>query len=103
MLFAAGRPHAGIAEKGGSVKRPFILTVALGVSAFVAILAVAAAPSGHAGGISYSTLSPVQRAHVSGALAAALGSSNAGAKPAANIAEHAAAAAPSCSTRAPRP
>ena len=83
------------------MKRPLILTSALSVSVLVVILVGAAVPSGHARGISYASLNPVQRAHVSGALAAALGSSHAGAKPAAKIAEHAAAAAPACSTMDP--
>jgi hypothetical protein len=46
----------------------------------------------------YASLSPVQKAHVSGALASPLGSSNTGAKPASRIAGHAAAAPPACST-----
>ena len=83
------------------MKRPLILTSALSVSVLVVLLVGAAVPSGHARGISYASLNPVQRAHVSGALAAALGSSHAGAKPAAKIAEHAAAAAPACSTMDP--
>src|SRR5215831_2937971 len=98
----ARRPPAGIpSERERTVKRPLILALALGMSAFVVILLGAAAPSGHARGISLASLNPVQRAHVSGALAAALGSSNAGAKPAGKIAEHAAVAAPACSTMDP--
>jgi hypothetical protein len=58
------------------LRRPLILGVALCVSAFVVILAGAAAPSGNAHGLTYASLNPVQKAHVSGALAAALGSSN---------------------------
>ncbi len=83
------------------MKRPLILTLALAVIAVVVALVGAAAPSGHARGISYASLNPVQRAHVSGALAAALGSSSVGAKPAGKIAEHAVSAAPACSTMDP--
>src|SRR4051794_662681 len=60
-----------------------MLMLTLGVSVLVVVLVGAAAPTGNARGISYSSLNPVQRAHVSGALAAALGSSNVGAKAAA--------------------
>src|SRR5262249_14370161 len=49
----------------------------------------------------YASLTPFQKAHVSGALAASLGSRTAGAKPAAKIAGHAAATAPACSTMDP--
>jgi hypothetical protein len=49
--------------------------------------------------ISYASLNPVQKAHVSGALAASLGSSNAGATPAGKPAPRA--AAPACSTMDP--
>jgi hypothetical protein len=65
----------------------------------VVLVGAAAPPSGYARGISDESLSPVQKAHVSGALAAALGSSNAGAKPAGNPTAHA--AAPACNTMAP--
>jgi hypothetical protein len=72
--------QAGIAEMEGLVKRALTLVLALGVSAFVAIVVGAAAPSGSARGISYASLNPVQKAHVSGALAAALGSRGVAAK-----------------------
>jgi len=79
------------------MKRSLILAAALGVSVVIVVLVGAAAPSGHARGVSYESLSPVQKAHVSGALAAALGSSNAGAKPAGK----AATPAPACNTMGP--
>jgi len=72
------------------VKRQIFLLTALAVSALVVILVGAAAPSGNARGISYSSLNPVQKAHVSGALAAALGSSSVTAKAAATSAATAA-------------
>jgi len=83
------------------VRRPLVLVLALGMSVLVVVLAAAAVPSGEAGGISYSSLTLVQKAHVSGALAAALGSNTAAAKPATRIAEHAATTTPACSTMDP--
>jgi hypothetical protein len=58
-----------------------IVASAIAVSVAVVIVAGAAAPSGHARGISYASLNPVQKAHVSGALAAALGSTTPAATP----------------------
>ena len=66
------------------MRRLLILASALAVSVAVVIVAGAAAPPGHARGISYASLNPVQKAHVSGALAATLGSSNVAATPTAS-------------------
>src|SRR5262249_19279993 len=72
----ARRPLAGSGtRRRGFLRRLLIVASALALGVALVIAAGAAAPSGHARGLTYAGLNPVQKAHVSGALAAALGPS----------------------------